>query len=561
MNQMSRKLRVGLLLNSLTVTAWHKRMLERIQESPYAEISLLIVDGIPQAEDLPQSPRNASLARRLRRMLTRPLIAFRNRLDRTGHLPDPFEPCDIDGIVSAAQVIEVIPERKGAIDRISVADLERIRAHNPDIIVRLGFKILRGEILSVARYGTWSFHHGDNRVKRGLPPGFWEVYEKETCIGCVLQVLSERLDGGLILARTWSSVHLDSVARTNIGSYWKSLSLLPRELGKLHRLGADQYFSEARAANSHPDFYSNPLYRNPSLPVQAQVWASTTARSALVRVQERLSGEQWGVLLSERPEQADSMWRYRRIMPPRDRIWADPFVITRDGRTCIFVEEMAHARQVGHIAVLEACADGSYQATPVIETSTHLSFPFLLELDGELYMIPESRATNCIPLYRCVKFPHQWERLPDLMSNIIAVDSVVHYHEGRWWLFSNIVENPGASSNDELFAFHADRFPTSQWTPHAANPIVSDVRSARAAGAIFQGGDGAWYRPSQDCSAKYGWRINFNRIDRLEPEHYQESRLSRVAPDWADDAIAVHTYNRYGNVQVFDASFTRWLPY
>jgi len=90
---------------------------------------------------------------------------------------------------------------------------------------------------------------------------------------------------------------------------------------------------------------------------------------------------------------------------------------------------------------------------------------------------------------------------------------------------------------------------------------VSDVRSARAAGAIFQGGDGAWYRPSQDCSAKYGWRININRIDRLEPEHYQETRLSRVTPDWATEVIAVHTYNRYGSMQVFDASFTRWLPY
>jgi len=558
---MSRKLRVGVLLNSHTVTAWHKRMLERIQESRYAEISLLIVDASPQADALPETPRNASLARSLRRLLTRPLIAFRSRLDRTGHLPDPFEPCAIDDIVASAETIDVIPERKGAIDRINAADLERIRAHGPDIIVRLGFRILRGEILSVARYGTWSFHHGDNRVKRGLPPGFWEVYEKETNIGCVLQVLSERLDGGLILARTWSSVHLDSVARTNIGSYWKSLSLLPRELEKLHRLGADQYFSEARAANSHPEFYSKPLYRNPSLAVQARVWASTTARSALVRAQERFSGEQWGVMLSERPEQADSLWRYKRIMPPRDRIWADPFVITRDGRTCIFIEEMAHARQIGHIAVLEADSEGTYRSSSVIDTGSHLSFPFLLERDGVLYMIPESRATNCIPLYRCVNFPHQWERLPDLMSNVIAVDSVVHYREGRWWLFTNIVENPGASSNDELFAFYADSFPTTQWTPHAANPIVSDVRSARAAGAIFQGGDGAWYRPSQDCSAKYGWRININRIDRLEPEHYQETRLSRVTPDWATEVIAVHTYNRYGSMQVFDASFTRWLPY
>ena len=33
----------------------------------------------------------------------------------------------------------------------------------------------KGKILDIFHFGILSFHHGDNRVIRGGPSGFWEV--------------------------------------------------------------------------------------------------------------------------------------------------------------------------------------------------------------------------------------------------------------------------------------------------------------------------------------------------------------------------------------------------
>src|SRR5438874_62421 len=42
-----------------------------------------------------------------------------------------------------------------------------------------------------------------------------------------------------------------------------------------------------------------------------------------------------------------------RIVPPIDRIWADPFLWKKDGRFYIFCEEWIQGNPHGHISVIE----------------------------------------------------------------------------------------------------------------------------------------------------------------------------------------------------------------
>ena len=90
--------------------------------------------------------------------------------------------------------------RKGRFSEyFSEEDVQRIRSYNLDFIVRFGFGIVRGEIHGAARYGIWSYHHDDERVYRGSPPCFWPIYDNRPTSGAVLQRLTDRLDGGVIL--------------------------------------------------------------------------------------------------------------------------------------------------------------------------------------------------------------------------------------------------------------------------------------------------------------------------------------------------------------------------
>jgi len=108
---------------------------------------------------------------------------------------------------------------------------------------------------------------------------------------------------------------------------------------------------------------------------------------------------------------------------------------------------------------------------------------------------------------------------------------------------------------DELHLFYSDS-PLGPWTPHRANPIKSDVRSARPAGRIFEN-HGQLYRPAQDCSTRYGAAVAINRILQLNPETYEELELGKIGPDWGPHVAGVHTFNVAGNITVIDCLLRR----
>ena len=98
--------------------------------------------------------------------------------------------------------ITPLPSRKNLVYRYTSEDIEKIADMQLDLLVRGdGRGIYKGDILNVARDGFLSLHYGDNRIFRGVPAGFWEVYHREQETGFIIQLLNEVLDGGQVLAR------------------------------------------------------------------------------------------------------------------------------------------------------------------------------------------------------------------------------------------------------------------------------------------------------------------------------------------------------------------------
>jgi hypothetical protein len=119
------------------------------------------------------------------------------------------------------------------------------------------------------------------------------------------------------------------------------------------------------------------------------------------------------------------------------------------------------------------------------------------------------------------------------------------------------VEYEGASSWDELFLFYADSLFSGRWCAHPQNPIVSDVRKARPAGKIFQQ-NGKIYRPSQDCTNRYGYGLTINRILKLSKTEYEEVEVSSIEPKWDNNILGVHSINREKNLTVIDGLLRRF---
>ncbi len=547
-----RKLRIGLLVDSLQQPAWVAKMLDLIARSDYAEICLIVQNATPISVQ-------GSRFRRLWRTRANLLFRVFEKLERSflNLEHDAFVPTSISIFLNHSLVERVTPRQTKFSDYVEPRDLTKLRNYDVDVFIRLGFRILRGEILNVARYGVWSFHHGDNLVNRGGPPGVWEVLKSTPTTGSILQILGEDLDNGKVLERSWSATDAIWPKRNRNTLYWRSLAMLPRQLQALHRDGDKNFFDRVAEKNKTPLFYSDRLYVEPTNVEFVRGMLAVSGRYVYRRLADLIWRDQWGLRFYLGPDFPAVPWKFKEITPPKDCFWADPFVIHRNDKYYVYFENLPYATNKGHLSLIVIDNSGNLsEPIKILDKPYHLSYPFLFEWEGAIYMMPEMSASKCIDVYRCVRFPDQWEFHVTLMSNVHAVDATLFEHGGKWWMFVCLREQPGAVSGEDLFLFFSDSPLSTDWTPHPMNPVVTDVRRARPAGNLIRYGD-TIYRPSQDCAKRYGGAIEINRVLKLNEHEYVEEPASRIEPNWQNNLLGTHTLNCSENFVIIDAEVRR----
>lgn len=276
--------------------------------------------------------------------------------------------------------------------------------------------------------------------------------------------------------------------------------------------------------------------------------------------EERGFVRQWFLLCGEAPREAlvqPQPARLRKLYPPNDRIWADPFLWKQGEEVFLFCEEWFYHRPYGQIAVMQLRPDGSVTPTQtILSKDHHLSYPFLFEYEGALHMMPEGGGGRAIDVYVCEEFPFRWRKKATLLRDLEYVDATVFPQAGRWWLLAT-VKRGCLALNRDLFVFSADSPLAEHWTPHPQNPIVRGLQRARPAGRVFELG-GKLYRPSQDCLIRYGYGLRINEILRLDDQHYAERTATLVKPDWAPGIRANHHLDWHAGLLAMDSQ--RLLP-
>jgi hypothetical protein len=547
-----RKLRVGVLVDALTVPAWAGALLREIARSDCAEIALVVVNAATHA-------RRSVLGKlwRHRHLL---LYLGYTAIDRKLFpvAPDAFEPTDAGSLLAGVPQLSVMPVEKKFSDVFPKEAVGAIRGANLDVIVRLGFRILRGDILTAARCGVWSYHHGDGERYRGGPPGFWEVMESNPVTGSMLQILTEDLDNGLVLASSHAGTDPTSVRRNTNGYFWKTAALIPRKLAELHRLGSDEFLRRVRAANETPKGYSHPLYRPPTNAQFIGPLLRHCARAVTRKMSNLVFRDRWELRYRHGDGVQTSMRQFKTLPMSRGRFWADPHLVRHDGRDYLFFEEYPFRTRKGHISVVVLDEKGNPgRAEIVLERPYHLSYPHVFRVGDDHYMTPETIGNRTVELYKCREFPNKWELCATLMRDVDAVDPTPFFRDGRWWLFVSMAAVLGASPWDELFLFHAPELTSNRWEPHPLNPIVSDVRRARPAGRLFEY-RGHLYRPSQDCSKRYGYGLRLNRVTELTPDSYAEEEVAFLEPLWERGLRGIHSISWSENLTVVDVERKRF---
>ena len=547
-------LRIGVLFNDGRQPAWVAEVLWQIAQSNFAKVELAVYN----AKQVPRRTLLTSILDMLRDAKVRrgPLFRLYARWDRRrirGE-SDPFQKKDVTDLLGEAAVLRVNALSAGPVDRFPADAIESIRAMNLDVLLRFGFNILRGDILTAARYGVWSYHHGDNEFYRGGPPCFWEMVEGNQLTGAMLQVLTEDLDAGRILCRGFFATRAGgSWVRNRVQPYWGASTFVIEKLRQLHEQGWEKL--ERDIAPPQPYRGKRKIYKAPTNVEMARWLARRFAAQAVAAVTwlpRRLRTDYWklGIHVATETQTgsapAQDISQFRWIEPPRGHFYADPFLFRFESRRWLFFEDFDYRTRLGTIAAAEVMADGKMgPPIRVLERPYHLSYPCVFQVDGQVFMIPESRANGTVEMYRCRKFPCEWEPARVCLE-ASAVDTTVWSENGVHWFFVTLREARGGALQLWLFSSTGIE---DEWRPHPANPISTDVRSSRGAGAIFRDG-GRLIRPSQDCSGNYGRSFTLNEILVLNENEYREQ--SCVTVEAPHGMIGTHTYARLGEMEVVD---------
>lgn len=223
----------------------------------------------------------------------------------------------------------------------------------------------------------------------------------------------------------------------------------------------------------------------------------------------------------------DSVWWKWKPMLTQ----ADPFLFVKDDTLHLFFEKVyAGKREWGRIAMTKT-TDLVHWTEPVdvLSLSYHLSFPFVFEENGVVYMIPESNEADAVCLYQAnddlteftfVRKLVEQPRTKDICFNYC--DNHILKKDGVYYLFTSV----SYRWKYDLELYYSDDLLNGQFQKHPMSPICQGNEFGRCGGSVIHLDDN-YYRITQDCHTRYGENVSVIKIDDISKETYLESLFKR----------------------------------
>ncbi|THF94174.1 glucosamine inositolphosphorylceramide transferase 1 isoform X1 [Camellia sinensis] len=202
---------------------------------------------------------------------------------------------------------------------------------------------------------------------------------------------------------------------------------------------------------------------------------------------------------------------------------ADPFLYAQGDALYLFFETKNSITMQGDIGVARSIDNGAtwQQLGIALDEDWHLSYPYVFDYNGQVYMMPEGSATGDLRLYRAVNFPLKWT-LEKIIMKKPLVDAFIINRDGKFWLFGSDHSGIGTKKNGQLEIWYSSS-PFGPWKAHKNNPIYNTDKSmgARNGGRPFVH-NGNLYRIGQDCGETYGKRVRLFKVEILTKDKFRE---------------------------------------
>jgi hypothetical protein len=230
---------------------------------------------------------------------------------------------------------------------------------------------------------------------------------------------------------------------------------------------------------------------------------------------------------------------------------ADPFPVRTKSGLSIIYEDFDIEANYGNISVMNFDDNFKVLGSKVLlDTGSHLSFPYILNDGTEMFVFPESvrRGNVCCykydPVNQSLHYICEVVRMP-------LYDPVVLRKDGRYWLFGSVYEN---RTDYKLHVYYSENL-TGPYTELKNSPVKNGLDGTRAAGGFIETGEGL-FRPTQNCLNEYGESITINRVTKLDETGFSEEPhmiITAGEREIRENGIHnIHTINVLGDLIILD---------
>jgi hypothetical protein len=233
---------------------------------------------------------------------------------------------------------------------------------------------------------------------------------------------------------------------------------------------------------------------------------------------------------------------------------ADPFpLVSENGEVSILYEDFSIEENYGNISVMTLDSMHNPKEKKILlDTGSHLSFPFIFSENNRYYVIPESVKSNSLSCYEYDPKSRTLRFIREIMKKPLY-DPVVFKKDGKYWLFGTEFRD---RKSYDLYVFHSHDL-TGPYVSIPGNPVQTGLDGIRAAGNFIEV-DGEIYRPTQNCRNEYGESITINKIKRLDENGFEEEAYMTIVPGEKDlrenNIHTIHTINVSGNLIIVDGN-------
>ena len=192
----------------------------------------------------------------------------------------------------------------------------------------------------------------------------------------------------------------------------------------------------------------------------------------------------------------------------------------------------------------------------VLESGSHLSYPFIYKENGITYVIPESHQQGKVLIYEYDFLKDELVN-PTILVDLPLLDTTIIKKDNTYWLFAN--HGDGVDDNNKLYIYYSDAL-CGEYKPHTLNPVRNNLDGTRPAGTFIEV-DGILYRPSQNCGKYYGKSIAISEIIKLTKDAFEERHYCEICADSKSPYNAgLHTINVLDDVIVIDGVKLLFMP-